>query len=298
VIARAPGKVVLSGAYAVLHGAPALVTAVDRYVVADTSRPADFIAPEVTAALGSHPPPWFDASALRQDGRKLGLGSSAAIVVASLAAVVAERDGTRSDAALRDAVFGTALRAHREAQGGGSGVDVASSAWGGVIAAQRSNGNLDVAAVTLPDLVVQVWSCAEAASTAGFLARVRDLERRDGRLHRTLMEHLIDASERARAATTTGDAAALLAALADQSHGLDRLGGAAGIPIVTDAVRRTAARAAEEGAVFMPAGAGGGDIATFWGTAPPSAELDRQARALGLAPLDCRLGARGVHLAP
>ena len=35
VIARAPGKVVLSGAYAVLEGAPALVAAVDRYVVAD-----------------------------------------------------------------------------------------------------------------------------------------------------------------------------------------------------------------------------------------------------------------------
>ena len=33
--ARAPGKLVLSGAYAVLEGAPALVAAVDRYAVAD-----------------------------------------------------------------------------------------------------------------------------------------------------------------------------------------------------------------------------------------------------------------------
>ena len=39
--ARAPGKVVLSGAYAVLAGAPAIVSAVSRYVTADTSRPAD-----------------------------------------------------------------------------------------------------------------------------------------------------------------------------------------------------------------------------------------------------------------
>src|SRR5690606_12116062 len=34
---KAPGKVVLSGAYAVLEGAPCIVTAVDRYVYADSS---------------------------------------------------------------------------------------------------------------------------------------------------------------------------------------------------------------------------------------------------------------------
>ncbi len=37
--ARAPGKVVLSGAYSVLRGAPAIVTAVDRYVEADDGEP-------------------------------------------------------------------------------------------------------------------------------------------------------------------------------------------------------------------------------------------------------------------
>ena len=35
---RAPGKLVLTGAYAVLEGAPAIVVAVDRYAVADASR--------------------------------------------------------------------------------------------------------------------------------------------------------------------------------------------------------------------------------------------------------------------
>ena len=37
-IAKAPGKLVVSGAYSVLEGAPAIVVAVDRYAVADTSR--------------------------------------------------------------------------------------------------------------------------------------------------------------------------------------------------------------------------------------------------------------------
>ena len=38
--ARAPGKVVLTGAYAVLHGAPALVAAVSRGAVANGARSA------------------------------------------------------------------------------------------------------------------------------------------------------------------------------------------------------------------------------------------------------------------
>src|SRR6185437_2901148 len=88
-IARAPGKLVLSGAYAVLEGAPCLVAAVDRYAVADASRPATFVTDEVRCAVAAGAlarPPWFDASALREsapDGtsRKLGLGSSAAILV-------------------------------------------------------------------------------------------------------------------------------------------------------------------------------------------------------------------------
>ncbi|MBM4364466.1 MAG: phosphomevalonate kinase, partial [Deltaproteobacteria bacterium] len=81
-IARAPGKLVLSGAYAVLEGAPAIVTAVDRWVTADTGRPADRLTPEVSAALAGRTAPWFDAGPLRDGEQKLGLGSSAAILVA------------------------------------------------------------------------------------------------------------------------------------------------------------------------------------------------------------------------
>ena len=84
--ACAPGKLVLSGAYSVLEGAPAIVSAVDRYVCCDSARPAELITPEVRAALpAGADAPLFDASALRAEGRKLGLGSSAAILVASLA---------------------------------------------------------------------------------------------------------------------------------------------------------------------------------------------------------------------
>ena len=85
--AIAPGKLVLTGAYAVLDGAPAIVVAVDRHAVADASRTARSAAPEIRAALEGAPAPEVDVSALYDArGGKLGLGSSAAAVVAALAA--------------------------------------------------------------------------------------------------------------------------------------------------------------------------------------------------------------------
>ena len=91
---RAPGKLVLSGASSVLGGAPALVTAVDRYALADPARAAVHLADEVAAAVKSGLAAracFVDASALRVDlegggSRKLGLGSSSAILLATLVA--------------------------------------------------------------------------------------------------------------------------------------------------------------------------------------------------------------------
>lgn len=48
---HAPGKLLLSGAYAVLRGAPAVVTAVQRYAIADGKTPGQLVTPEVQAAL-------------------------------------------------------------------------------------------------------------------------------------------------------------------------------------------------------------------------------------------------------
>ena len=56
--ARAPGKLVMSGAYAVLEGAPALATAVDRYAVADTERAPDRYSREVLAVLSQAEAPF------------------------------------------------------------------------------------------------------------------------------------------------------------------------------------------------------------------------------------------------
>jgi phosphomevalonate kinase len=297
-LARAPGKLVLSGAYAVLTGAPALVVAVDRYVTADSSRPAPFLTPEVKAALGEdeRSAPCFDASHLREKGQKLGLGSSAAILVASLAVLELDAEPGLSDAALCARVYSRALHAHRTAQGGGSGVDVAASAHGGVLAARRRDGELELVSVGLPEgLHFQIWACSVSASTSVFLARIAEFAARDAAAHQARIAAQADAAEFALDAVQRGSASDFVAAIACQVGTLTALGEAAGVGIVTPELAELGALAASLGAAFLPAGAGGGDVAYYVGRTPPEPRFEARARALGLTQVELQVGARGVH---
>lgn len=291
--ARAPGKLVLSGAYAVLDGAPALVTAVDRFVVADASRPAERVTPEVRAALADEPAPWFDASALREGDEKLGLGSSAAILVASLAARELSR-GPRSDGELAETVLRPALAAHARAQGGGSGVDVAAASYGGTLVYRLTPHEPTVTRVALPKaIVVETWWSGRPAATSGFVSRVRALRERDPGDYATLIDAQSAAALRAEHAVNTGDAAGFVAALHGQRAALAALGRVAGVPIVTPEADALASRAAP--AAVLPAGAGGGDVLLHVGFEPSTPEFRELAASLGHRLLSLALGARGVH---
>jgi len=303
VIARAPGKLVLSGAYSVLEGAPAIVAAVDRYAVADGARAADFVADEVRAAVAlgfMDRPVWFDASALREpvpggQSRKLGLGSSAAILAASLAA--ARGDRFADEAALREAIFPQALVAHRKAQGGGSGVDVAASVYGGVLrVVLAAGGALEVSPAPLPaGTVVEVYASPVSASTRDLLGRVRALGERDPARHRACLDA---AGEGARRAAAAGSIAALVSAVRAQTDALGALGEASGAPIVTPEVAALRAPAEALGGTFAPSGAGGGDIAFFLGSAPTPEAFRALAVAHGLARVALTVGAAGAGHVP
>jgi phosphomevalonate kinase len=292
--ARAPGKLVLSGAYAVLEGAPAIVTAVDRWVTADAGRPAERVTPEVAEALGASGAAWFDASALREGERKLGLGSSAAILVASLAARLLAERGRLDDIELAEAVFERALAAHARAQGGGSGIDVAAATYGGTLAYRLAAHEPVVTRVTLPPaLVVETWWSGEPATTSDLVRRVRELREREAETFETLMGAQADAARRAERALLAADASGFLAALHAQRAALTALGRAAGADIVTAAALRLAAAALP--AAVLPAGAGGGDVLLHVGLEPSGNDFRALALSLGHRLLPLALGARGVH---
>jgi phosphomevalonate kinase len=290
--AQAPGKVVISGAYAVLDGAPAIVAAVDRYAVADSERAPEFVSDEVREALGDRRAPFIDAGALRANGRKLGLGSSAAILVASLAALELELAPELSGRALAERVLDAALAAHARAQGGGSGIDVAASAFGGVMLARRTRDGLRLEPAALPpEISIGVFAAGQAASTRELVARVRALKGSEPSRYERLIGAQSEASEAAAAALKSGDAPAVVRALALQAAALTELGAAAGVPIVTPELEAMRTEGERRGAAVLPAGAGGGDVALWVGATP--GQLAPQAFP-GFERLSLALGAPGV----
>lgn len=303
-IARAPGKLVVSGAYSVLEGAPAIVTAVDRYVLADATQPATMTTPEVQAAIelgfldrACH----FDASALRcstpSGEHKLGLGSSAAILVATMVAVELTRARARSlDAATRARIHGEATRAHERAQGGGSGVDVAAATYGGTLRFVRSSSSElpVVSAWAFPNGArLTAWTTGRPAVTSELLGRVGALRREAPRLYG---DHIAEAARHAEVAVGCTEIEALARALFDQARALRALGVAAGAPIVDDATWELSERAAEEGCYFGPSGAGGGDIAIFVGGGSPPAAWVERAKVAGFVQVELEAGAPGADL--
>ncbi len=288
--ARAPGKLLLSGAYAVLEGAPAIVCAVDRHAVAHGHAMGDAPVPaEVRAALAD--PPNLDTSALCQDGRKLGLGSSAAGLVAALALRAAEEGRDVRDPGVREQLFARARSVHARVQGGGSGVDVAASVFGGVLR-YRATGELE--RVELPSIRVTAFFSGRSARTSELRSRVDALRARDPSTYEHAMRPLIDLANAAVSAIAAADAHELVASLRATGSALAALGAAADAPIVLDSFAELAAEAIQENAAFLPSGAGGGDVGAFVGTQLPSASFVQKAQRLGMKQLDLGIDTEGV----
>lgn len=289
----APGKLVLTGAYAVLEGAPAISLAVSRGALVDPARTAPNATPEVAAALGEGTPaPHADASAMFVGTRKLGLGASAAILVATLAAT---EDGDLATDAVRARILARAKAAHAKAQSGGSGVDVATSVYGGAI---RYRIDAPVVQVRLPsELVVSVLACGTSARTTELRARIDALASTSDAIHRQCMNDLVAIANEAASAVDGGSAEGLVEALRRTARALDRLGVAAGVPIVPPGFEELEGIAAADRASFTVSGAGGGDVAIHLGPREPSARFLERAHAHGLFALPLTLDATGVRRA-
>jgi phosphomevalonate kinase len=268
----APGKLMVSGEYAVLEGAAAVVAAVDRRAIARVRAQSDSIASaearaayrQVEQRLGSlgHEPT-VDVSSLRSQGFKLGLGSSAAAAAAAAGLAFAEH-GRRDlgSTATRSAIFDAALRGHREISPQGSGADVAAAVFGGFVQVRRDGEQVDVTPIAWPSgLRARVVWTGEEARTSEFLERVHSLALAQPERYRGLMSGLTSEAARFIAAMTTGDVSAVIATTTAYGRGMAALGHAANVPIVTEKLAQIAHLAETAGGAAKPSGAGGGDVA-------------------------------------
>jgi phosphomevalonate kinase len=285
--ARAPGKLVALGEYAVLEGAPALVLAIDRYAVAtlQPSRDRDChlrtrmaeqidrsfalgaasgveLVDTVTASA-SATQPWdalLDTSAFFEGDAKLGLGSSAAALCA-WAGVWAEhvaRASPRPDTSL-PALVGM----HRAFQGGrGSGIDVAASLTGGAVEFRLDVARApQVGSVRLPNSVGFAGIFAgRSASTPAFVAHFRAFQAARPAEAAGLLRRLSATAEAGCAAARGGAGQAFVEAIADYGRGLAYLGEAIGADIVTAEHRQIGEHAQRFGVAYKVSGAGGGDL--------------------------------------
>ena len=281
----APAKVMLAGEYAVVHGGPALMLAVNRRAVASVCSEEQRLSPFLRAAkdsIAQHLGPQsvqarraaritVDSSSFRSGSDKLGLGSSAAVTVAAIGAALGSVDD-------RLLIHQLAAQAHRQAQGGiGSGADIAACTYGGCLRFQTTPEGPQVSPVELPgDLrLVFVWT-GKSASTPKLLGAVEAFGAAEPQSYRKLRQALSESAEALANATSATEA---VQAIAAGGRAAEALGQAAGQPLWLPIHSELAAHAEKAGGALKPTGAGGGDLALAAFPTPSNARVFRRQMA-------------------
>lgn len=332
ITASAPGKLLLSGEYAVLDKAPALVAAVDVRARCDIEpdsgsswrlqalpmAPAPAVVEVSGAGLQWQTEPvalldaaWsaldeqrrerlvgtggsarLDTSAFFIKDRKLGLGSSAAALTALMGALWEFTGGLPAEGE----AFAALQAAHRSWQGGGSGADIAAALDGGVLLYRREPRI--TAPVSLPESleILPIWT-GKPASTADFLEAMERFQQASPEEFLARMRVLEMEAEEAALAASGGDAGALLESLGDFGGALRALGDAAGLPIWSAEHLEIRAAVESAGGVYKPSGAGGGDFGIALGRDKATMESVKSSiSSAGYGSVPLRFGARGLKV--
>jgi len=320
--ACAPGKLVVLGEYAVVHGAPAIVAAIDRFAYATLEPAPDWqlIAPEVSAStirfsIDNDQFNWqtdepqrlglveailatalteglldpdqtmrlqLSTSSFFHDAEKLGLGSSAALSVA-IARVLCDQNGAPERASQ------LATQAHwRFQRGRGSGVDIAAATNGGLLSYRKEPRSIQ--SINWPPALG--WRCywtGHGASTRALLAAVEQLRARDSELWQERIDQLHQLAERGVTLFERACLGPLLELIDQYCEAMRLLGVAAGVHIVDVAHRRLSNCARQLELAYKPSGAGGGDIGMAFGPEEGLREMDELAKNQGFTPISLAL---------
>ena len=312
VTASAPGKLVLFGDHAVVHGQPGIVTAVDlRYRVQaeclaepllriETPTLPEFEVPFPAPGRKYHAETAYVEAALRQllvhspidcgfhirtqgPEQSFGLGSSSAITVATLAATarLCQIELSRRD------LYEMARTAVLDVQGAGSGLDVAAAVYGGTCYLERVGATPEPLAVA--GMSVVIGYSGSKVSTTALLRKVAALRARQPDLIEPIFALMGRLTIRARDSLLEGRWCDL-GRLADINQGLlDTLG------VNTASLSRLifAARAAGAWGAKL-SGAGGGDCMFALTNTARREEVAAQIPPAGGRVIDVNCNAPGV----
>ncbi len=223
--------------------------------------------------------PFFDPAG----GRKLGLGSSAALAVALVAALAAAGTGL-------DELYRTAAAAHRRFQHGrGSGVDIAAAVHGGAIAYRMEPPTVEQLDWPAGLCFELLWS-GQPASTAERLARLGGVPRGAS------ADMLGEAAAAVLGAWREGAAGAILERLRAYTEALHRFSGDHGLGVFEGGHQALVDEAQGRGLVYKPCGAGGGDVGIVLAESRAAAlDFAALARSRGFEPLRAARDPRGVQ---
>lgn len=294
----APGKAFLIGEYAVLEGGTALVTAVDVRAVAHEVPPGPSKVPTAVVACAharvatylaargidmTEPPPVVNTGRFHLGGRKLGLGSSAAVAAAVVGHHLARHGLDPSDEGVQADALSLAMAAHDEAQGGGgSGADVAAAVLGGTL---RFVHRRSTPVTPVAGMHVAFVDAGAPAVTSSFVRAVKEGARSHRAAYESAMATIREAADRfceAYLVASDGPGGAedleardrvIQEATAAHVEGLRALQSMSGAPILTEEIEAILAACREAGIAAKPSGAGGGDLVVLFG--PDRGEIDR-----------------------
>jgi phosphomevalonate kinase len=252
-------------------------------------------------------------------GRKYGLGSSAAVVVSVISAVLMLHSSDGTIRPTLETVFKLAAIAHLKTQKNGSGVDIAASTFGGWLcySAFKPNWvlnelqqvktlteliekpwpNLSITPLTAPThLKLCVGWTGEAASTAPMIKKVQEFRTSNLESYARFLKETSDAVNRLLKSFEINDCNGAIESLTQNRKILMRLGEQAGINIETSKLKDLSDLAETFGS-GKSSGAGGGDCGiAFLKEDGQIEELYKAWKNAGVIPLKLSVSEEGASV--
>ena len=203
---------------------------------------------------------------LPEKHQKLGLGSSAALTVALVQGILYILDQNDFRVTDPDRLFRLAEKIHYRAQGKrGSGIDIASSCFGGTIIFQKLANHdpysFKINKIDIPEdlIILPIWT-GISASTPELVKQVHKFREKNQQSYDFIFKKLTQISQQACEDLKESNTLKFLDHCRHYFETLTELGEASQANIVSPVHQEMAKIVYAEGAVYKPSGAGGGDI--------------------------------------